>query len=126
MSGFETEEEWQAARDRTSEILGRIHGSIVGNFVVNKATSNGDHPEAVSASWQSVLLPVREKFTPTGEGPIKVVAIDAFNSLVEVNTDETVLQYWLDILQRGGGNEYTTFGFDRRDGEYLPLLPLGD
>jgi hypothetical protein len=120
MSNYETEEDWQAGRDRMSEFLTQLHGPIVGTFIIKEVAQNGPHPYEVRAGWQSVPLPVRESYAPCVKEVVKVLAADGFNALIELNTDESILQYWIDLLD-GIADDYTTFDFHPGDGEYLEL-----
>ena len=119
-SKYETEEDWQAGRDRLSEALAAIHGPIVGTFIVKEVAQNGAHPYEIRAGWQSVPLPIRERYAPQVGEIVKVLASDGFNALVEVNTEEKILQYWIDLLD-GIADDWTTLDFLPGDGEYLEL-----
>jgi hypothetical protein len=120
MTQYETDADWQAGRDRMSELLATIHGPVVGTFIVQEVAQNGPDPVKVREAWRSVLLPVRERYAPQVEEVVKVLAADGFNALVEVNTEKSVLQYWIDTLD-GVADDYTTFAFEPGDGEYLKL-----
>ena len=120
MANYETEEDWQAGRDRLSELLTRLHGAIVGTFIIRHVAENGPHPYEIRAGWQSVPLPVRERYAPQVNEVVKVFASDGFNALVELNTEEAILQYWIDLLD-GKADDWTTFDFLPSDGEYIEL-----
>ena len=120
MPKYETEEDWQAGRDRMSELLTSIHGPIVGTFIIKEVAQNGPHPYEIRVGWQSVPLPIRERYAPQVGEVVKVLASDGFNALIELNTDEKILQYWIDLLD-GQADDWTTFVFKPTDGEYLEL-----
>lgn len=114
----QTEEEWQAARDATRDIMAEHFGEVLGHFTLDKVVSTGDHPEAVLSAWVGIPLAVRQNFTfAAGDEKVEVLCSDGFNALVEAGVDEGVLQYWVDLLDRRAGLE-ATFTFQASDGHY--------
>ncbi len=116
------EEDWQEARSDTADIMEDLFGPVHGHFTLNQAATTGDHPEQVRAAWVGIAVPVRETLVRESVSckSVSILCTDAFNALVEAEVSESVLQYWIDMLNGKAGPE-ATFIFDLADGTYSPV-----
>lgn len=105
-------------------ILERLYGRAVGTFTLDTPASNGERPDEVGGAWVGVRLPVRPRNMPelTEDGKVssevvRVYCVDGFNALVAAETDEKILQYWIDELD-GRADPDATFAFSTADGKF--------
>ena len=117
-----TEQDWQKGRNETAVLNERMHGPIVGRFTINEVAKNGDHPAEVRAAWKGVPLPVRKRFVDRSEEVVMILISDGYNALVEAETPEAVLQYWIELFD-GKDDGWTTFNFQPEDGDYFIVDP---
>ena len=101
------------------EVLESYYGRTIGHFTLQKAASNGGHPEEVRGAWVGIALPVRELYEPERwMDTIRVLCADGFNALVEAGVQESVRKYWIDSLG-GVVDSAENIAFKRSDGTYV-------
>lgn len=104
---------WPGGQDQPGRMEGErtleeYYGRVLGWFTVQHATSTGNHPDFARQAWAGVSLPVRADYYDPDAKRVRVLLVDAFNSLTDNKVPPEALQYWADVFSSMG----TTFSAD--------------
>jgi len=107
-------QEQEVERRESDRLVEGYLGPIIGKLIIDHV-SNGGHPQWVLDSWKDKAPALRDSYDSM-PGRIAVYAYDAFNSLVDGDATDEVLQYWMGILPT---NIYAELGFEESAGRVV-------
>jgi hypothetical protein len=102
------------------ELAERMYGPVIAWFTVGEeGIKTGAQPPGIEAAWAGIELPVRERLEPSYDGIyVAIDAAEAYNALVAAGARDTILQYWIDVMDTPRGRKLgNLFHFPKSDGE---------